>query len=318
VLCGVAGGALHVLDALRGNRSSDFGPVWYAARAILRGTDPYTHIGPGLAFPWEWPFVYPLTAGVLAVPFAPLSEIAAGTLFAALGAACLAWALMRYGYGPLFGFFAYPMREAIFAAQWSPVFTASLAIPALSLLYAAKPTLGAALFVARPRWWPIVGGVVLALVAYAVQPTWVADWCAALARHRAQTAPDEPFRSIVTYPGGVVALLCLLRWRRPEARLVAALACVPLTTSSYEAVPLLLVPVTFWESATLVALSYLQEHAAMWFVTAPWTPVEYAAAHGVPMVLGLYLPCVVMVLRRPNVGAVPAWLERRITAWPCG
>jgi len=30
----------------------------------------------------------------------------------------------------------------------------------------------------------------------------------------------------------------------------------------------------------------------------------------------LYLPCMLMVLRRPNQGPMPAWLEQRIAAWP--
>jgi hypothetical protein len=30
----------------------------------------------------------------------------------------------------------------------------------------------------------------------------------------------------------------------------------------------------------------------------------------------MYLPVTLMVLKRPNVGAVPAWVDRRTARWP--
>jgi hypothetical protein len=109
---------------------------------------------------------------------------------------------------------------------------------ALGFLFVAKPTIGAAMFAARPSWWPIVGAVILCAIAFIVQPTWVMDWRDAVVRTRHKWLFVAP----ITYPGGVIVLLALLRWRRPEARLIAALASVPQTTALYEGVPLFLVP----------------------------------------------------------------------------
>jgi hypothetical protein len=189
-------------------------------------------------------------------------------------------------------------------------------LPALGIFFAAKPTVAAAYFVARPSWWPIVGGVVLVAIAFAVQPTWIADWRQAVEWNSALWAHSPHFRAIVTVPGGVVALLALLRWRRPEARLVAALACVPLTPSPYETVPLFLVPRTAGEAALLSAASF-----AVQFRLDAVTPTlvsDRAKFEVVARLLAwvMYPLATAMVLRRRNEGDVPAWIERRIADWP--
>jgi hypothetical protein len=38
--------------------------------------------------------------------------------------------------------------------------------------------------------------------------------------------------------------------------------------------------------------------------------------NGLAIVIGLYLPALWMILRRPNEGAVPAWLERASAVLP--
>ena len=114
-------------------------------------------------------------------------------------------------------------------------------------------------------------------------------------------------------PGGAFAALMLLRWRRPEARLVLALACVPQTTLLYETVPLFLVPQTIIEGGVLWLGSWL---VALWqSLHGPFpTDVARFASSGRAIGWLLYLPCVVIILRRPNVGEVPAWLDARLRA----
>ncbi|PYP77273.1 MAG: hypothetical protein DMD35_15685 [Gemmatimonadetes bacterium] len=41
-----------------------------------------------------------------------------------------------------------------------------------------------------------------------------------------------------------------------------------------------------------------------------------ALASGRYYTLLLFLPATIMVMRRPNEGSLPAWLEARIAAWP--
>jgi hypothetical protein len=109
----------------------------------------------------------------------------------------------------------------------------------------------------------------------------------------------------------VFALLLIARWRRPEARLVLALACVPQTPLLYETVPLFLVPQTLVEGGALWLGSWL---VALWLsVSGPYaSDVTRFAASNTAIGWLLYLPCTVMILRRPNVGRVPKWLEARL------
>ena len=316
VALGCIAGLMTARESARVAGPRDFGQVWFAARSILHGVDPYPLVGPGLTYDWSSPLVYPVTAALVAVPFAPFPQPIASLLFAAVGGALFAWALMEFGYGPVFGFFSFAVREAAAAAQWSLLFSASFVLAPISLVLAAKPTIGAVFFLARPRRAAIVGAIVLCTVAFVVQPRWVADWIDAVQRYVAQGAPNRPYRAIVSFPGGFLPLFCLARWRRPEARLLAAHVCVPITLMAYETVPLFLVPRTFWEAAVLVGCSFAQHRLTMAVTPVPWTHERMTATSGVLFVLLLYLPAMVMVLRRPNIGPVPQWLEKRIERWP--
>jgi hypothetical protein len=300
-LIGLAAGWKTYQPTLVNHAPRDFAQVWYAARALLAGKDPYQLIGPGRAFEWGFPFFYPLPAAVGVVPLAPLSMHVAEAVFMGLGIGCFTWALMRNGYTPLLCLLSAAMVGVVESVQWSPLLAASLALPALGVFAVAKPTIGFAMFVARPTWWAVVGGAVLLVASFAVQPHWLSEWRAGLSQAHHFAAP-------IAQPGGWVAALALLRWRLPEARLVFALACVPQSTMIYETIPLLLVPQSVVEVAILVVLGYATQIVAV--VTAgPGVDPLY---HLQPWLWMLYLPCVLMVLRRPNEGHVPAWLERRI------
>lgn len=313
---GLLTGAVTAQTILRTGTPRDFDQSWFAARAVLSGVDPYDVIGPGRAFEWPFGFLYPLPAALAAIPLAHFSAAAAGIIFSVVAGAAFAWALLEHGYGPLFGFLGMPLHAAAEAVQWSPLLSGALAATPLAVFWVAKPTVGAAMFAARPTRWALGGGIVLCGLSFALQPTWLSDWMGAIARNNAQWAPTVPYRAPVTFPGGVLALLCLARWRRPEARLVAVLACVPQTLVLYEAVPLFLVPRTFWQSATLVVLSY----GAHFWVRAHLPPSYHESLNyhltGQALVLALYLPVTIMVLRRPNEGPAPSWLDRRLAPLP--
>ena len=94
---------------------------------------------------------------------------------------------------------------------------------------------------AHPRPGPLVRlpepqgrhrGRLLVGLCFLVWPGWVPEWLASVAR--------TPHKSHLLRPGGFLLLLALLRWRRPEARLLAVLSLMPQTTALYEALPLAL------------------------------------------------------------------------------
>jgi hypothetical protein len=289
---------------------TDFEQVWYAARALLSGHDPYQLIGPGRAFAYDFFFRYPLTAAVVAIPVSPLSSTMASVLLVGGGMACFTWVLMRHGHAPLIGLLSASAISVMASVQWSPLFAAATVLAPLGILFVAKPTIGFAMFAARPSWWAVIGGLTATVIAFLVQPNWVAEWRAALTDKVGITA-------LVLRPGGAVALLALLRWRRPEARMLAVLVCVPMTPVLYEMVPLLLIPRRWWEATMLVLASYV---VAFWAVILPSQDLsKYAsnmASSAQANALVLIPLATLLVLRRPNNGMIPGWIERRLSKWP--
>lgn len=273
----------------------DFGLAWFGAQALMNGGNPYELIGPGLVYDWPWPLIYPLTAMAAAIPFAFLPQLTATLAFVFLGGAALAYSVTRRAWYPLLMCTSAAFLIAAGAAQWSPLFTAAMGIPAIAFFFGAKPTVGFALAVASPnrtRLIALVGGVVLLVVSLALFPAWPVAWYQSLST-ATQVAP--PLARL----GGITILLALLRWRRPEARLIVALACVPQTGSWYEILPLFLVPRNRNEMMILCGVSslgYLLQDTVM---TAR-NETEFNSQVGAMMVALAYLPAVIMVLRRPN------------------
>lgn len=309
ILVAVAIAALSALlfyfEQLRGpGGHSDFGQAWFGARALLQHANPYDLIGPGRAFEWLWPLFYPAPALVVAIPFAWLPELLAATAFVGVSAGLLAYAITSGGWYRLPLFLSSAFVIAARAAQWSPLITAALCIPALAWVLAAKPNLGLVLVVysrsSKPLKIALIGGALLALLSLALLPGWPVDWLS-------NVRSVDQFTIPITRGGGVFVLLALLRWRRPEARLIVALACVPQTAYWYEALPLLLVPATYRESLSLSLISslgfLLERH-----LVGNQPDVAYHDV-GTLMIAFIYLPATLLVLRRPNTGELPDWIR---------
>jgi hypothetical protein len=319
IAAGVLSGLRAVLWSVGEAKARDLDQVWYAVHALFAGRNPYAEIGPGLAFDWPAYFYYPLTAALAITPIAPLPRPAAAGLFAALASAAFVWAATRRSLAPAVVITSASAAVAAEAVQWSPLLGAAVGAPWLGVFLSAKPTIGLAVFVARPTRIAIAGSAVLILVALLLEPTWPIEWLRAVRHTSLLTPGGTPYLAPIATPGGAFAVLALLRWRRPEARLVFALACVPQTPLLYETVPLFLVPSTITEGGALWLGSWL---VALWVSLAgPFSAdLPRFVASGKAIGWLLYLPCVVMLLRRPNEGVVPAWLERglahsRLPVW---
>jgi hypothetical protein len=286
--------------------SSDFDQTWYAAHALWQGQNPYDVIGPGKPFEWKWPFYYPLPAAVLVAPVGQLSALMARSVFMACSVGALAWAITRDTWERWPLFLSMTFLASVQLAQWSPLVTAALLLPSLSWIAVAKPNWGVAIVAASetPRIWvPLVAGVaLLSLIAFVVQPTWVSAWLE-------QVRSATHFRAPIFMPGGVLMLAAALRWRRPEARLLLAIACLPQTAGFYDALMLFTIPRTFRQTLFLVACSYVVFFTMV--ARSPW-PNDAAWMNDIARLTlwCLYLPCVVLVLLRPNDGTLPV-LSRR-------
>lgn len=297
---------LHQVGASLEGYRGDFDQVWHASRAVLRGVDPYSVVGPGLEYSMGFPLYYPMPALVAALPLALLPLALARSLFVTLSAGLLAWGITREGPGRLWIFASGAFLGAVAGTQWSPLLTAALLVPLLAPLTVVKPNLAVAFGAAGPerRYYvaAIAGGSLLVGASFLLDPGWIAAWLSAL-----RGAPH--FTPPILLPGGFLVLAALFRWRRAEARLIVAMACIPHTTLPYETLPLLLVPRGWKEGATLATLSFV--HFVLQFpldvrlptgdpgamaAFADWT--RTMGSLGVALV---YLPATLMVLRRRNV-----------------
>lgn len=283
----------------------DFTWPWRAARAVLQGMDPYAVIRPTGPFPYDAYFKYPLPAALVAIPFAPLSGEFAAALFVGVSVALLCWALTRDGFARLPILLSGCLLSAVKSAQWSPLLAAALLLSPWSVgLGVVKPNLGAAMLAARPSLRAVAVGGALLVVSSIVQPTWPAEWLHVL-RSGLEThyrAPVAGGRGLLV--AGPLLVVGLLRWRRPEARMLVALACVPQVPTFYDQLFLLLIARTFRESAVT---SLLSAGAYAYLFTQPHLTHDRSATW---ILLAVYAPALFLVLRRPNEGAVPAWAER--------
>ena len=298
---GAVGYALVVasLESFPALVAKDFTWAWRAALALLQGHNPYDVIKPTGHYPFSEHFFYPLPAAVVALPVAPFGPVQAGALFFGASSALLAFALTRGGLWRLTTFLGAPYVMAAATVQWSPLVVAAALLPNLQWLAVAKPNLGLAAFVYRPSWRAALGSAAFLLLCVAIVPTWPADWLEAL-RHTPQHAAP------VLRTGGVILLLALLRWRTPEGRLLAAMACLPQVMYFYDQYPLWLIPRGWRSSLALSALSWVGL-VAWWASHPPGNGLPAAE----PYVLWLvYAPSLLIVLAMPNEGRLPRLVER--------
>jgi hypothetical protein len=292
---------------------SDIEQVWHGSRAILRGIDPYSVVGPGLDYAIEFPLYYPLPAMLAFLPFALLPLELARLLFTFLSAGLLAYAITADGWHRLPLFVSGSYIGALASVQWSPLLTAAFLLPWLGPMLLLKPNIGFAIAASSPArgllTWCVLGGGALVILSLLLQPSWPAHWLGLV-----RSAPH--FTPPVLLPGGFIVLVALTRWRRPEARLLVALACVPHTTLVYETLPLMLIPRTWKEAFLLASLSFTAMLLQALFDSRIGTlePGVLVAFQGWVTVAGMllvalvYLPATLLVLRRPNEGDLPPWL----------
>ncbi len=278
----------------------DMDQLWWAARSLLQGEDPYQTIGTsGVAFP----LYYPLTAAIVSLPLGLLPLETARMVFVGGGAALFGYAVGRERPYLWPTFFGLPFLVSARSANWPPILTAAMLLPTLGWLAAVKPNLGVAMLAsARGKRDVLVilgGGAVLLAASLAVNPRWPWEWREAL-------AASEHFRPLLVRPGGVVMLAALLCWRDPDARLLLALAVVPQTGFFYDSLPACLVARNR-KQAAIIALSTQIASVTRGFFPAPQGFEDKAWKYGiVSLWLGLVPPLLIVLHRRFGREPVPA------------
>ena len=298
--------------------------LWRGARILLSGGDPYNFatwrtmpIGEVDIRAWSnviEPLYYPLPALLIWIPFSLGSFLTGSAAFVGLGAALFVFAISRAGLHRIWLCGSVPFIMALRFGQWSTWLTAAALLPLLSFLLPAKPNVGLPLVLAKPTKAMIIGSLAILTLSLIVMPRWPIGWYGTVTGAFTQTVPHPA--PVTTFGGlGAIVLVAILRWRRPEARLLVLMACVPQLPFWADQLPLS----TIAETRREVIWSMLGGHLCFigWFLFAPkvfyYVPVMQPYA-----LIGTYVPALIMVLRRPNVGALPSWGERlteRLPSW---
>jgi hypothetical protein len=233
---------------------------------------------------------YPLPALIAILPLGWLTLAHAQSIFVGVGMGALAYA--GWHRKPLLiGCVSAGALSCVISGQWSLIMTASALVPMLGFFWAAKPSLGLAIavgYLSRPA---LIGAIVITAISFLVWPKWVGAWLPGL--------HGSPHVAPVVRPGGFVLLAALLRWRRPEGRMLAVLSCIPQTTMLYDTVPLFLIPATRPQAYVLAILT--QVAAVVIAMRRTDLPLVLENAHQWPVILLLvYVPALIMLLRLPN------------------
>jgi hypothetical protein len=266
---------------------SDLTPILDGVRAVVAGLDPYT------ADPGQ-PLIYPFPALVLLWPLAWVPSVVVDAAWVGLSAGLLAFALTRERlWSPALLLLVSPaMLHAIQTSQWSPLLLALMLLGRGSgFAYACKPSTALWLFAYRPTRRAVAEGSALLIVSLILWPEWPAAWLGGLQDARWSL-------SLVTAWGGPLLLVVLLKWRRPEARMLATMACVPHTPLLYETLPLGLIPQTWTQGGILWAGMLIAR------VGQAWTESYEGPVFAAWLIWCVYLPAVGMILLRKNEASV--------------
>jgi hypothetical protein len=301
VSIGLIAGIVAFAFLNRPGSGGDYFFVWSAARSLLAGKNPYHIVAIGPENPGNDVLLYPLPAVLLVAPIAHLPVAASGGVFLGVSSALLAYGLSRDGYHRLPIFMGAPFLMAISLGQWSPLITSAALESNLGFVLAAKPNLGFPAWLYRPRVRAIVAGLAIIALSLLVLPSWPIDWY-----HNITTRPEK-FSPIRTGLGPLL-LLAVIRWRRAEARLLLAMACVPQALFFYDQLILGLIPRTFRQSLIFSLATFACLLA--WFHQLK--PGDLYVQKAIPYAMAVYFVALVMVLLpapKPAAARPPAGLE---------
>ncbi|MEO7503472.1 MAG: hypothetical protein ABIW94_12610 [Gemmatimonadaceae bacterium] len=285
----------------------DFSLVWFGARSLLNGVDPYQLVGPGLTFTLDYSLLYPGTAFVAAMPLAALPQPAAVTAFVWISTALLVYGMTADSWHRLPILVSLTFLLNVTAAQWTILMTAAVYIPALCFFILVKPQSGVPIVASAstPRAWIALatGVLVLVTVSLLLLPTWPQEWFALVSQRSGH------MQAPILRLGGPLIALVLMRWRRREAWLVFTMACMPQTWDWYNVLPLLTVAATYREAYVLSLVSTVGGFIAVYLAMHIHSQNELLRVGGATMVVFAYLPAVVAVLRQPTETEMPWWLS---------
>ncbi|MFN8580509.1 MAG: hypothetical protein U0163_05950 [Gemmatimonadaceae bacterium] len=290
--------------------SSDLDHLWFASRVMLQGGNPYDAVGPGKAFEWPWPVLYPLPGLLLVAPLTVLPVALARVVMSVASGAALGFAMgsrwrVQWPLLVSASYFLATMRN-----QWSPLILAAFWLPWLALIVIVKPNVGILPLLTQSRrllFRTVLAAVVLLLLSVVIRPTWPREWLAL-----ASVAPNKEVP--LFQPFGVLLLATLPLLTTAEGRVLLGASLIPQTPSVYDTLPLFALCRTTREALILATLS----HVLQWLVIARGPYASYEASYASLAqlnVLTILLPAMLMLLERRFQLASRAGVALSPAAW---
>jgi hypothetical protein len=286
----------------------DFFNYWFGGLAALHHRSPYLAVDAAAAIGHPgYSYHYPGPAALWLAPFGLLSQRLAYVLWTAFGVGFLVYGITQAGWWRLGILASAPLWVSVLMGQTGPWTTAAAVLPWFGWVYAAKPSIGLALWLAWPRRSSVVAGAGLVLLSLLWLPGWPQAWWANVA--------DAPFYlAPIRRPFGWLLLLGWLRWREPGGRLIGALALIPHTTSLYEMMPLLLLAKRPRHLLVLLALGWTAYYGIYTYTSRTPADVVQLLAAQWPYILTLcYLPALGLVLLAKSKNLSPIAEESEAT-----
>jgi hypothetical protein len=264
----------------------------HAARDLLAGIDPYSHL-PG---PYNIP--YPIPAALLAIPLTWLADFIAGGIFFGVSSGVLAWLILRKGEPwQLLLFLSWPFFYAALYAQWAPLVLCLYFTPAFLPILLMKPQTALPLALTqRPNWLGIGLTLVIGIASLVIYPSWPWVWLGQISTYQGIIPP------LLVLPLGPLMLLALLRYRERKSWLLLLMAAMPQRVL-YDQAALLLVAGNLREMLILILCSWISLPVLLIF--GGWNNLP--GGWQLWILLTLYLPALGIVLAPILGGWVKKW-----------
>ena len=275
----------------------DYTLHWWAGDALRRGYSPYAVINAwSPAYPFCSGYMYWLPTAVILEPLSRIPMQSAMPIFAGLSVAVFSYAVTATGWWRLWFIASAPLVYGALGGQVVPLVVAAILLPSLGWLAPMKYTLATAGFAYNlsKRFALLAAAVVV--VSIVIWPWWPLQWY-----HELGDTNGGPFYHIpLLLPGGFVLLGALLKWRRPDARLLLVMACIPQTMLFYDQLPLLVLARNRTQALTMTVASYGAPALAIALHGVSANRAQLFAWNAPIIFCCYYLPALAIVLLRPN------------------